>query len=163
VSIPMFPTYCLRATWTATQPVDIVSVFEAAEHVSGGDIVRPDENTLHHVVELLDKDNDPESGNGPSQYAFHKVYRLVEATERLHRPVYVGSPSYDSDGGIRVTWRQGDREVRLVCPPQEKDTLYVYTESSEGHRVIDRGINPGFLAQRLNWLSARDTRVPTAK
>ncbi len=54
------------------------------------------------------------------------------------------------EGGVRIEWRHGVREVRLVLSPRPAGS-YVYFEGPAGEEIL-RSLSPRELATRLDWL-----------
>jgi hypothetical protein len=57
----------------------------------------------------------------------------------------------DGEGGIRLRWKHGSREVRAWIPAREPAAGYIYHEAGEVHRA-ERGIPAPRLAKWLRWL-----------
>ena len=65
-------------------------------------------------------------------------------------PVGVVAP--DGAGGIRLLWRQGKKQVRLVVPAAGASEAYLYWQEGE---VYDgqKNISAQAVARRLRWLA----------
>jgi len=153
----MFPSF-IQDTWTATRPRDVVvPCLESEEITSTAHVEQPVLSvTLTRLMALLSEDGRDEDGErGPAQAAFQVAFNLVAGAERLECALLGGSPSVDSEGGIRVTWRAGDREVRLVCPPDRGELSYLYVQSPDASSVSEGAIDAGTLAGKLAWVLGR--------
>lgn len=96
---------------------------------------------------------------GPSQFAFFTAFSLVARAISILGEDFACSPSIDSGGGIRVTWRRGDRQVKLICPAERDMTTYIYQASASGSSIRDQGVTAAVVADWLSWLVNRE---PTA-
>jgi len=62
-----------------------------------------------------------------------------------------GSAAVGEDGGVRITWSRGDKEVRLVCGGTRENRSYIYFEDGPVYGVDD--VVTGMrLAEFLMWL-----------
>lgn len=110
--------------------------------------------TVRRVRELLsepeaDEDDTP---TRPTEYAFDIVTGLLKtAAQWLPEDFPRGSASVGDDGGVRVTWSGGAKEVRLVCGGSETDRSYLYFESDDGYGIEDN-MSADHLASYLRWL-----------
>jgi hypothetical protein len=114
--------------------------------------------SVQRLVSLLDENGEDDYGKiGPSQYAFKSAFRLVaNAVVNLGRDL-PSSPVVDSEGGIRVTWRSGDKIVKLVCPASKDAPIYIYHSSRSGNSLRNQNVTATVLAERLAWLSDRES------
>jgi hypothetical protein len=136
----------LRATWNTAQPSEVF-----LEDNGVGEVERP-ANTLSRLFDLLEERGQDDYGAiDPTQYAFKTAYKLVEEAERYCVVTVPGAPNVDSGGGVRITWKSGDRQVRLVCPATKINPVYIYQESLEGHKS-EQNVTAGILAEKLVWL-----------
>jgi hypothetical protein len=106
----------------------------------------------------LDEDGEDDYGKiGPSQYAFKTAFQLVaNAVINIGRDV-PSSPVVDSEGGIRVTWRCGEKIVKLICPANRDSAIYIYHSSPSGNSVRNQNVTAAALAERLAWLYDRES------
>lgn len=113
------------------------------------------EVTLFRLRELLEEPETDEYGIArPSLYAYETAVKLLESAARLARvPVPRGSASTDFEGGVRLTWRFQNRELRLVLPASPQGKSYVYHESADNYGV-DAVSSGEDLAKWLEWLAA---------
>src|SRR5271165_6268067 len=71
--------------------------------------------SLRRLVDLLLDDEDEDQAS-ITRHAFKTAYRLIEDAESVAGRTLISSPVVDSEGGVRITWRHGNRQVKLVCP-----------------------------------------------
>ena len=113
--------------------------------------------SLHRVLDLLGESGEDDYGAiGPSQFAFLRAFRLISSAIEVLGEDFPCSPSVDSHGGIRVTWRRGDRQVKLVCPATRETPMYVYYYSPSGNGLRNENITAADLADKLYWLINRE-------
>jgi hypothetical protein len=111
------------------------------------------------LAALLDDSDEDEGHVGATQYAFKTAFDLIEEAEHLVGGGVASSPVVDSEGGIRVTWRCGNKQVKLVCPATREAPVYMYYASPAGNDLRNQNITAAILAERLAWLTDCD---PTA-
>src|ERR1022692_2608080 len=138
MSIPMFPTFTdqdwdamMVPSATYCQLEDGAVQNEAVEAcvVPGSSLSRLSELLgangeddygvldLSRLSELLGANGEDDYGVlDPTQHAFKNALDLVIGSDRFLTFSLPGSPSVDSRGGIRITWKLSGREIRLVCP-----------------------------------------------
>lgn len=117
--------------------------------------------SILRLVNLLDGNGDGETEDDygaitPSVFAFETAVGLVRGAMKLMGEDVISSPVVDSQGGIRVTWRRGGRQVKLVCPATREGSLYIYQSSAGGNSVQDQNVTAEALAARLGVLIGRD-------
>jgi hypothetical protein len=117
-------------------------------------ILRP--LSLRRLVALLDNSDEDEGHASPTQFAFKTAFDLIEEAEHILGRGAVSSPVADSEGGIRVTWRNGDRLVKLICPATREAPVYIYQSSADGNSLRNQNITGTVLAERLAWLADRE-------
>jgi hypothetical protein len=119
-------------------------------------ISSPIATTLNRLVALLEADETDEYGVlQPTQSAFRRTMQLViEAYDNLGDRFQKASVSTDEEGGIRVTWSkvEADCEVRLVCPAQVEQAVYIYHELGADY-AVEREVTGTVLVQWLEWLN----------
>jgi hypothetical protein len=112
--------------------------------------------TLNRLVALLEMDETDEYGQlQPTQSAFRRTMQIViEAYDVLGDRFQKASVSTDDQGGIRMTWSKLDKdcEVRLACPAQMDEEIYIYYEL-ENEYAVERDVTGVILAQWLDWLN----------
>jgi len=150
--MPMFPTFLnAGATWDSTPSQALLRHHEAFEGQAEED-AGPAPDTLSRLLDLLDEHGEDDYGMlDPTQHSFRSAFKLVRNAQKQMVFRIVGSPSVDSLGGIRVTWRREDREIRLVCPGNRAELIYVYQQSERRNQAI-HGVTPTILADKLSWL-----------
>jgi hypothetical protein len=114
--------------------------------------------SLLRLLALLDEGGEDDHGRiGPTQFAFKTAFLMIaEAICMADGETPDSSPSVDSQGGIRVTWRRDDKTVKLVCPSTKDGPLYIYHSSTAGNSLRNQNVTPLVLAERLSWLTASE-------
>jgi hypothetical protein len=153
----MFPTFL--PDWTATKPAaaSYIDRVGMAAHPRAAAVCQGD--SLSRLVDLLDEDAEDDYGRlGPTQYAFKTASRMVKRAELLCGGMLCSSPAVDSEGGIRVSWRQGDRQVKLICPANADGQMYIYHHdaSTNDSTVRNQNVTAEALAETLSWMSSRE-------
>jgi hypothetical protein len=143
-----------------------------ADHVSAIPVKRrrvrerstPVSVSLQRLTDLLDESGEDDFGvSGPTQFAFKNALNLVTRAEsRLDRKVK-STPILDSEGGISVTWRHGDRQVKLACPATPESAPFIYIRSPEGSRLDRKDVTDVGLAAHLAWLLNGDQSEQTSE
>jgi hypothetical protein len=77
---------------------------------------------------------------------------LYRASRTMYSPLPAGVLYPDGDGGLRVDWESGDRQVRLVVHPSDPAQDYVYHQEGRDYS-LDAGVTPEMLRQQLAWLN----------
>src|SRR5437016_13044716 len=125
----MFPTF-VRNTWTATPPPPETFIGQSARAALPQACVTDLPVSLSRLVDLLYENGEDDYGQvGPSQFAFKTAFRMVERAERRAGGAFSASPVVDAEGGVRVSWRKGDRQVKLICPATREGVTYIYHSS----------------------------------
>ena len=60
----------------------------------------------------------------------------------------------DGGGGVRLTWRSGEKELRAVFPADERRMQYLYVEHGEKHSMI-RNFTAATLCNQFDWLLSK--------
>lgn len=112
--------------------------------------------TLKRLIALLEEDETDEYGIlQPSQSAFKLAMRfIVEAYEAMGDSFPRASASTDEKGGIRLTWSklEPECEVRLVCPADAEQQVYLYHELGKTY-AVEQSVTASNLVQWLEWLN----------
>jgi hypothetical protein len=140
VARPLFT----RNTWTAShaEPAAVQTLMEVS---------------VRRLAALLDENGEDDFGKiGPTQVAFKNALIMVVAAITILGKDVPSSPVVDSEGGIRVSWRHGDKHVKLVCPATNESAVYIYHASSAGNGIRNQNVTPAALAERLAWLTQRE-------
>ena len=128
-----------------------MTIAQSVKHFSSNITV-----TLKRLVALLEEDETDDYGIlQPSQSAFKSAMRLVvEAYEIMGDSFPRASASTDEQGGIRLTWSklEPDCEVRLICPADANQSLYLYHELGENY-AVENSVTTSILVQWLEWLN----------
>jgi hypothetical protein len=109
--------------------------------------------SFRRLLELLNERGKDDFGEvSPTQHAFKNALELVVGAEwRLDRDTK-SSPVVDSEGGISVTWRNGSKQIKLVCPSVSTSSPFIYHRSPEGSYVDKENVTGTGLASQLSWL-----------
>ena len=157
IPMPMFPTFLVATQndWDGTRPADVFLENYTQVQAQGIEEVAPFSYTLSRLLDLLEENGEDEYGIiGPTQHAFKYAFRLVGRAENLLTVQVAGSPSVDSVGGIRITWRFAGRELRLICPATATQEAYIYQEVHGGQFEALHNVTPTLLAEKLAWLAS---------
>jgi hypothetical protein len=110
---------------------------------------------LAKLVELSYGDENDDFGRlKPTTYAlFTTTLLLMRVARGLPRGVAFphGALSTDSVGGVRIEWRNGGRNVRLVVASNPSNPHYIYYEEGEQFDVITP-VSITHLRERIKWL-----------
>jgi len=101
---------------------------------------------------LVEKGEDDHGRIDPTQYAFKTALEFVQTAEWMLGVDIKSSPTVDSEGGIRVTWKNGDRKVKLVCPATPNAPIYIYQSSATRSFLHNQEVTHLALARQLAWL-----------
>jgi hypothetical protein len=155
-AIPMFPMFLnLQNNWNGTKPSEVFLESYLLQQNQGIEEVAPFSESLTRLYELLTQNGEDDYGIlGPSQLAFHSAFGLVARAEKLMTTRMSGSPSVDSTGGIRMTWRYLGNEIRLVCPSTNAQKTYIYQQAGNTQRETMHNVTPALLAEKLTWLAS---------
>jgi hypothetical protein len=116
------------------------------------------ELSVQRLVYLLDESGEDDFGRiGPSQFAFKNALLLVVRAITILGEDVPSSPAVDSQGGIRVTWRNDGKQLKLICPATKDAQIYLYQSSSQGTSLRDQNVTAAVLAERLAWLVSRES------
>jgi hypothetical protein len=167
MSVTMFPTYASMDLWTSAigNQATIVACREAEEigsncSISGGASV-----TEGRLIDLLEETGNDDYGQiGPDQISFGTVLKLVKTAESMvvTGTAPSGSPSVDSRGGIRITWRNGEKEIRLICSPDNPRSVYLYLEGPNMEAEIQEAATGQTLSDSFSWLT-QSTRTASGR
>lgn len=112
--------------------------------------------TMKRLLALLEADETDDYGIlQPSQSAFKSTMSLViEAYEIMGDRFPRASASTDEQGGIRLAWSklEPECEVRLICPADANQSIYLYHELGDTYAVENRATT-SILVQWLEWLN----------
>jgi hypothetical protein len=132
----------------------------ARPHVSQLEKIIPTQDNLGNMItelreSLTGEEHDDYGVLRPTTYAFNTILDLlftaaVEMGEGRTFPY--GSVTTDRDGGIRIEWRNGERNVRLIVPSRQEGMRYIYFEEGEEYRAIPV-VTAAELRRRLEALS----------
>lgn len=112
---------------------------------------------LERLIELLHEDEIDERGLPlrPTNHAFDQAWRLlVETSAILKGRLSDASVSVDESGGIRVEWREGARQVRLIIASSKIGRNYIYRQNGKSFS-ISWNVDAKALANHLDWIQCR--------
>ena len=116
----------------------------AAEALTSRDYVI----TLKRIEELRDEEDEEDR---PSEYAYKRALDLLRQTAKeLRLDFRRAHVCIGPDGGLRITWSSGAREVRLICGAGPTSKTYIYHESPGAHDV-EYSVNAPALTRYLRW------------
>jgi hypothetical protein len=111
------------------------------------------ETTLNRVRALSVGDPDDQGLVTANPVSYKIAMRLLYSAGNVLGPDFPrGSAATDEAGGIRITWRQNGREVRLVCPADNLRSPYLYREFGAEYDVDDPA-KSSHVIFRLLWLA----------
>ena len=112
--------------------------------------VQPD-SLLRLASLTVNGDNDEDSGTiFPAAHAVGSVLQVIYPASKMTASP-LGSPSIDSKGGVRFTWKRGSREVRLVAPSDPSKQMYLYSQDGDATELL-KDVSPDSLAAKWEWL-----------
>lgn len=106
---------------------------------------------LSRINALMTREEDEDEEDIPSDYAYNLVSDLLTEAYSLIKTVFPRGSASESSGGIRVTWVNKNKEVRLVVPAQPNRNSYIYQESSDQYSLIEKA-SAIDLSYWLKWL-----------
>ncbi len=103
------------------------------------------------LVELNNEEYDEEFLE-PTKYAYDCARRFMLEAYKVFQYALL-TPHYvpDGEGGIRIEWENGTRELRLICPSSESKSPYLYHEDGDEYGV-DEQVTDSKLNERLQGL-----------
>lgn len=109
------------------------------------------------LTRLLDLTQSEDDEDKPSAHAFATAQNLITGSHPLLK---IGFPraivSADGEGGIRIEWALGQREVRLIIPADEHGKAYIYHQQGTNPGVDSNPPTADTLAGWLTWLASGD-------
>jgi len=109
--------------------------------------------TRDRLISILHEDDEEEPK--PTPYAFDLAWKfMTNATKKFLKDFPRASVAADYEGGIRIRWRDLDRnrEVSLYCPSSMAEKAYIYYEIDDKYDVDYNSPNLT-LAKWLTWLN----------
>ena len=109
--------------------------------------------SLQRLLDLLAENGEDDHGVvSPTQFAFKLASQFVLNAEWKIGQELRSSPVVDSEGGIRITWKSGNKTIKLICPATPNAPIYIYQSSPTGSSVHNQNVTSAMLADRLSWL-----------
>lgn len=103
-------------------------------------------------LDALRKDDYDEDFLAPTEYAYTSARNfLLVAFETLENALPIPFYVPDGEGGIRIEWMNGTRELGLICAASESRESYLYHEDGADYGV-DELVTESILLNRLRWL-----------
>ena len=134
-----------------------LAVIAAAWQVKASQPATDDPQISHRLkllsgLDELRKDDYDEDFLAPTEHAHTRARNFMLAAfesleHALPTPFYVP----DGEGGIRMEWINGTRELGLICPASESREPYLYHEDGDEYG-IDEQLTDSVLNERLSWL-----------
>jgi len=88
----------------------------------------------------------------PTDYSFQSALNILSVIALLRDgKVPKAAVSTDTMGGIRVQWRKGSRQLRLIFPAEKTGYSYLYQQEGELYH-LNWSPSPVELMKLLNWL-----------
>jgi hypothetical protein len=92
----------------------------------------------------------------PTQFAFNELQRIFESVQlTISTSLTLGAVYPDGDGGIRVEWIYGEREVKLIIKNESTDRHYLFFKRGKAYGGV-YDITPTRVEDYLNWLTNND-------
>lgn len=117
-----------------------------------------DDPQISHRLKLLSglnelrRDDYDEDFLAPTEHAYTSALNfMIAAFESLKYALPIPFYVPDGEGGIRIEWVKGARELRLICPASESREPYLYYEDGDEYAVDER-LTDFVLNERLHWL-----------
>ncbi len=117
-----------------------------------------DDPQILHRLKLLSglnelrKDDYDEDFLAPTEHAYTSARNfMLAAFESLEYALPIPFYVPDGEGGIRVEWVNGTRELGLICAASESRESYLYHEDGDVYDV-DEPVTDTILISRLRWL-----------
>jgi hypothetical protein len=133
---------------------------EEAEQSGGSDPLAIIQTGIDKLMSPEENSGDPEA----TAYAYRNARAIVESVygrlyigeepgdKRLRQSARERLPLITTDelGGVRLSWQNGDRHVRINFAAAEDLRSYLYFESPAEHDV--QALRPSTLLDRLKWM-----------
>ncbi len=111
-------------------------------------------NMMKNLLDLLDLDTEDEYGIlRPNDYAFKMAMNLIIDTYTMMGDEFPqGSSSTDDQGGIRINWKNSQKDCRvcLFCPSNPEQKSYIYYQKNEDYNTVE-DVSSLTLFQWLIW------------
>lgn len=102
---------------------------------------------------LLDVSNFDDEFLPPTQRAIEATLdTLYRAAGYCYFPLPAGHLYPDGDGGLRLDWQMGERQLRLVVHASDSSQDYLYHQKGTDYGV-ETGVTPYLLAGWICWLT----------
>lgn len=112
--------------------------------------------TIKSLLELLDLEKEDEYGTlRPVDYSFKTTINLlIEAYGILGEIFPKGAATTDDQGGIRINWKNRDKNCRvcLFCPSNSEENAYIYHQYNDDYGS-DEQVSVSSLVKWLSWFN----------
>lgn len=107
---------------------------------------------LTSIREIMSEELEECDIRRPTPHSLLRVLSiLLPANQMMLGELPRGAVASDTEGGIRIEWRSGEKEVRLVVSDAERQESYIYYEEGDEYD-IETNPESGTLANWLRWL-----------
>ena len=104
---------------------------------------------------LMDSGEYDEEFQGPTSEAATAAAELLRRSHARSSDVFpVGVVAPDGAGGIRILWRQDDKQVRLVVPAAGAREAYLYWQEGDAYDG-EKNVSAPAVTRRLRWLTRK--------
>jgi hypothetical protein len=127
------------------QPTEVANRAEELQALIMSSSVAIGDPTRNISARLIEIRNDEDEDSPPTEYAVAQALHLTEDSAKLLAQKW-RSPRVATDGygGLRLSWRDGKRELRAVIAGNKDKERYLYWEDIGGYGSI-----PNFTATTL--------------
>ena len=134
-----------------TSSLDSDKVTEAGRRWFSWDSPTSKDSFLAFCTEVLQYNNEDEEDQ-IAQNARDAALAIAQSAYTSVPPKWK-SPrvATDGGGGVRLTWRSGEKELRAVFPADTRRAQYLYVEDGDEHWMI-RNFTATTLSNQFEWL-----------
>jgi hypothetical protein len=112
------------------------------------------ESFLAFCTEVLQFNNEDEDDQ-IAQNARDAALAIAEnAYTKLPQKWRTPRVATDGGGGVRLTWKSGEKELRAVFPADTRRMQYLYVEQGEQHSMI-KNFTAATLCDKFEWLLSK--------
>ncbi len=143
----------LAITTFALPDLATATMDKIAPHSAWPQIGRQDVTAA--IYELIELTSDSEGVYRASWHAFTQAWELIEAVNsylEANKLLFPPADVYgDGEGGVRIEWQRGQRELRLQIPGVPEKGGYLYYQEGTDHG-IEEPLKVSTILRRLSWL-----------